>query len=62
MDNFEKLQTGAHFMDQHFLSAPPEQNVMLNARYETNFVKSQLPVDTCNVVIYLWMVVAVLNV
>lgn len=27
MDNFEKLQAGAHFMDQHFLLAPLEQNV-----------------------------------
>ncbi len=27
MDNFEKLQAGAHFLDQHFLTAPVEENV-----------------------------------
>lgn len=26
-DNFEKLLAGAHFMDQHFCSAPLEKNV-----------------------------------
>ncbi len=31
MDNFEKLQAGAHFMDQHFLTAPLEQNVSFSA-------------------------------
>ena len=28
MDNYEKLQAGGHFMDQHFLTAPLEQNVI----------------------------------
>lgn len=27
MDNFEKLLSGAHFMDQHFLNTPVEQNI-----------------------------------
>lgn len=27
MDNFEKLLSGAHFMDQHFLSAPLPKNI-----------------------------------
>lgn len=27
MDNFEKLLAGAHFMDQHFKTAPLEKNV-----------------------------------
>ncbi|CAN8000689.1 unnamed protein product [Ixodes pacificus] len=27
MDNFEQLLSGAHFMDQHFLSAPLESNI-----------------------------------
>ncbi|KAH7986044.1 hypothetical protein HPB49_026150 [Dermacentor silvarum] len=27
MDNFEKLLGGAHFMDQHFLKAPVEENI-----------------------------------
>jgi glucose-6-phosphate isomerase len=26
-DNFEELLTGGHLMDQHFLTAPPEQNL-----------------------------------
>lgn len=26
-DNFEKLLSGAHFMDQHFSTAPLEKNV-----------------------------------
>lgn len=31
-DNFEKLLSGAHFMDQHFCTAPLEKNVcLLNA-------------------------------
>lgn len=29
MDNFEKLLSGAHFMDNHFLTAPLERNVSL---------------------------------
>lgn len=28
-DNFEKLLSGAHFMDQHFCTAPLEQNVSI---------------------------------
>ena len=28
MDNYEKLQAGGHYMDQHFLTAPLEQNVI----------------------------------
>lgn len=28
-DNFEKLLCGAHFMDQHFCTAPLEQNVSI---------------------------------
>lgn len=28
-ENFEKLQQGAYFMDQHFQTAPLEQNVKL---------------------------------
>ena len=27
MDNFEQLQAGGHFMDNHFKSQPLEQNV-----------------------------------
>jgi len=27
MDNFEQLLAGAHFMDQHFTSAPLDKNV-----------------------------------
>ena len=27
MDHFEELLSGAHFMDQHFLNAPLEENV-----------------------------------
>jgi len=27
MDNFEAMLDGAHYMDQHFMTAPPEQNV-----------------------------------
>jgi len=39
-DNFEKLLSGAHFMDQHFCTAPLEQNVsILNVR---NYVVSLL--------------------
>lgn len=28
-DNFEKLLSGAHFMDQHFCTAPLEKNVCI---------------------------------
>ena len=29
MDNFEQLLAGGHFMDQHFVNAPLEQNVSM---------------------------------
>jgi hypothetical protein len=29
MDNFEQLLAGAHFMDQHFQSAPLDKNVSI---------------------------------
>jgi len=29
-ENFEKLLSGAHFMDQHFCSAPLEKNVNIS--------------------------------
>jgi len=29
MDHFEQLLAGAHFMDEHFTSAPLEQNVCI---------------------------------
>ena len=29
MDNYERLLSGAHFMDQHFQSAPLDQNVSI---------------------------------
>nr|KAG5696593.1 hypothetical protein BaRGS_034054 [Batillaria attramentaria] len=53
MDNFEKLQGGAHFMDQHFCSAPLNENVpvilaLLGIWYH-NFYKAEsialLPYD-----------------
>lgn len=31
-DNFEKLQEGAYFIDQHFQQAPLENNVKLNIK------------------------------
>ena len=30
MNNFEQLLSGAHFMDQHFTSAPLEKNVRMS--------------------------------
>lgn len=34
-DNFAKLLSGAHFMDQHFCTAPLEKNVSMNIRNYT---------------------------
>ena len=56
MDNFERLLSGAHFMDQHFKEAPLESNVpvilaMLGVWYH-NFYKAEsialLPYDQVN--------------
>ena len=32
-DNFESLLAGAHFMDQHFVNTPLEQNVQFSFDY-----------------------------
>jgi glucose-6-phosphate isomerase len=32
MDNYERLLAGAHFMDNHFKTAPLEQNVSKPSR------------------------------
>lgn len=40
-DNFEKLLNGAHFMDQHFCTAPLEQNV--SCKYILNLRDYFLP-------------------
>jgi glucose-6-phosphate isomerase len=53
MDNFEQLLAGAHFMDQHFTTAPLEQNIpvilALIGLYYNNFFGSEtytlLPYD-----------------
>ncbi len=43
-DNFEKLLSGAHFVDKHFKTAPLDQNVSCpSAKYCTYCIGTTLP-------------------
>jgi len=46
-DNFEKLLSGAHFMDQHFCTAPLEENVSIEETDNIN-VTSLIPQNSRN--------------
>ena len=47
MDHYEEMLFGAHYMDQHFLNTPLEQNVRLSVSYLSVYSHSNVQRFKC---------------